>query len=155
MTFVITVGSKVKQVKQLNAIYSNVEVGTIYNVINLTRHGMTLISEDKITIMFITYNEFGNCFVECVKRKWSEWEKDLFTYYDFSGERYNVPVKIRENGKTVQLRTNWENKDNIKVKASCNKTDNFDLDTGIEIADRRMQIKLMERELEKMLDKLD
>lgn len=151
----ITVGGKVKQIKQLNSIYSHVEVGTIYNVINLTRHGMVLTSEDKITTMFITYNEFGNCFIECAKRKWSEWEYDSFVYYDFWGKGYVVPVKHRNDGKVIQLRTDWDDADNIKVKSSCNKTDKFNFDTGMDIADRRMQIKLMERELEKMLDKLD
>lgn len=92
------------------------------------------------------------------KREWSDWKYNTYIYYDFSGNSHTVPVKYRNNGKTVQLRTNWKNatedKPNLRVKASCNKNDDFNFETGLDIADYRMQIKYLQRKLEDMLDRM-
>ena len=73
-------------------------------------------------------------------------------------DHHNSNIKYRNNGKTVQLRTNWKNatedKPNLRVKASCNKNDDFNFETGLDIADYRMQIKYLQRKLEDMLDRM-
>ena len=57
-------------------------------------------------------------------------------------------------GKIVEIRTNWDYKPNIKAKASCSKNDEFDFDTGFDIADGRLQIKLLQKELQDKIDEL-
>ena len=90
------------------------------------------------------------------KRKWTDWKYDMYIYYDFNGNNHTVPVKYRTNGKTVDLRTDWDNvtehKPNLRAKASCNKNDKFNFDSGLDLADNRMQIKYLQRLLEDELD---
>ena len=92
------------------------------------------------------------------KRQWTNWEYDSFIYYNFEGNSCVVPVKYRNNGKIVDLRTDWENateyKPNLRAKATCNKNDKFDFDSGLDLADYRMQIKFLKRKLEDMIDKM-
>ena len=75
-------------------------------------------------------------------------------YADLSADIYRVPIKSRTNGKIVEIRTNWDYKPNIKAKASCSKNDEFDFDTGFDIADGRLQIKLLQKELQDKIDEL-
>ena len=90
------------------------------------------------------------------KRKWTDWKYDMYIYYDFNGNNHTVPVKYRTNGKTVDLRTDWDNvtehKPNLRAKASCNKNDKFNFDSGLDLADNRMQIKYLQILLEDELD---
>lgn len=92
------------------------------------------------------------------KRVWTDWKYDSFVYCNFDGSTSVVPVKYRNNGKVIDLRTDWKNvtedKPNLRAKASCNKNDKFDFDDGLDLADARMQIKYLQRKLEDMLDKM-
>ena len=160
----ITRGSKIQLVKKMG-IFDN--IGEICEVVNVTEDGVISFRFGGCHLGCMSYDEFEKYFINYdetnvkkeSKRKWNDWKYDTFVYYTFEGGSYTVPVKYRSNGKTVELRTNWKNeKDlvnvNLKAKATCNKTDNFDFDFGLDIADRRMQIKLMQRDLEAMLDEI-
>lgn len=156
----ITKGSKIQLVKPMG-IFDN--IGEVCEVIDVTEDG---------TIVFkfgsgkhlgcMSYNEFEKYFVnyeekkvkETPKRTWSEWKCDTFIYYNFDGESYVVPVKYRDNGRIVELRTDWTDEVNLKTKASCSKRDTFDFDTGLDLADHRMQIKLMQLDLQDIIDEM-
>ena len=92
------------------------------------------------------------------KRKWSSWKYDMYIYYDFNGESRTVPVKYRTNGKAIDLRTDWENatesRPNLRAKACCSENDKFDFDTGLDLADNRMQIEFLKRELKDIIDNM-
>lgn len=158
----ITKGSKIQLVKKMG-VFDN--IGEVCEVVNVTEDGVISFRFGGCHLGCMSYDEFEKYFINYdetnvkkeSKRKWNDWKYDTFIYYTFEGGSYTVPVKYRSNGKTVELRTNWENdKDlvNLKTKASCNKNDDFDFDIGIDIADRRMQIKLMKRDLEDFLDEI-
>lgn len=160
----ITEGSKIKLIKPMGPFKN---VGEVCEVVKIDTH------DDVVSISFkygngkhlgiMSFNEFLTYFEECEetkkkeKRKWTNWEYDMFIYNDFKGHTYTQPVKYRNNGKTVELRTDRKNSENIQVKSSCNfkYNDKFDFDLGLEICDQRMQIKLLEEELNDFLDDLE
>ena len=156
----ITKGSKIQLVKPMG-VFDN--IGEVCEVVNVTDAGV-------ISFKFgngrhlgcMSYDEFERYFThyeekkekKVPKRTWTEWECNIFPYADLSANCYNVPIKSRTNGKIVEIRTDWEDEPNIKAKASCSKNDEFDFDTGFEIADGRLQINLLQKELQDMIDEL-
>lgn len=156
----ITKGTKIKLVKRAGLFN---KVGEVCEVIKVTEN-LVIFFKCSMGIAAISYDEFERCFTLCEEehekvkkvRTWSEWKYEDFVYVNLDLDEFIVPMKFRTNGKVVDLRTNYKNNEkNIKVKASCNKYDQFDYDKGVEIADARMFIKLLEKELEEKIDDLD
>lgn len=155
----ITKGSKIKLVKPMGLFN---KIGEICEVVKINEDAV-ITFKCSLGMGCMSYNELDKYFEVCdnakiknkPKRTWNNWVNDVWVYFDKDGRNYKVPVKYRNNGKQVQLRTDWNYESNIQVKASCNKTDEFDLDLGLDIADHRMQIKLLQRDLEIFLDDLD
>lgn len=157
----ITKGSKIQLVKKMG-IFNN--IGEICEVTNITEDGVITFRFGNYHLGCMSYDEFEKYFInydemktkKAPKRTWTNWEYDTFIYYDFDGDSYTVPVKYRNNGKIVDFRTDWDKRAvaNIKTRASCNKNDKFDFETGLDIADHRMQIKLMQQDLEDIIDRM-
>lgn len=156
----VTKGTKIQLVKPMGNILTN--VGETFEVCNLVKDG-SMIIESKVNkfIFIITLDLLVTYFKveeekETPKRTWSEWEYDWFYYFNLSGEEYTVPVKFRDNGKVVELRTNYKNKPNLRVKAICNEKykDKFDFDKGLNLADARLTIKLLQRELDEIIGRM-
>lgn len=155
-------GSKIKLVKPMGVFD---KIGEICEVVRVDENavitfkcsiGYGCMSYDELDRYFEVEDnkELKNKF----KRQWTDWKYDSFIYYNFEGNSCVVPVKYRNNGKIVDLRTDWENatedKPNLRAKATCNKNDKFDFDSGLDLADNRMQIKFLKRKLEDMIDKM-
>ena len=156
----ITKGSKIQLVKPMG-VFNN--VGEVYEVVNVTEDGVISFKfGNGMHLGCMSYDEFERYFVHYEEKKekkvhkriWSEWEYDELPYADLGADIYKVPIKSRTNGKIVEIRTNWDYKPNIKAKASCSKNDEFDFDTGFDIADGRLQIKLLQKELQDKIDEL-
>ena len=158
----IVKGSKIKLVKPMGVFD---KIGEICEVVRVDENavitfkcsiGYGCMSYDELDRYFEVEDnkELKNKF----KRQWTDWKYDSFIYYNFEGNSCVVPVKYRYNGKIVDLRTDWENatedKPNLRAKATCNKNDKFDFDSGLDLADYRMQIKFLKRKLEDMIDKM-
>ena len=153
----ITKGSKIQLVKPMG-VFDN--IGEVCEVVNVTEDGVITFRFGNYHLGCMSYDEFGKYFIhyketkKTPKRKWSNWEKDMFIYFGINGKKTVTPVKYRNNGKILDLRTDWDDKPNLRAKAFCNKTDEFDSEIGLDIADARMQIKLMKKELEDLIDTL-
>lgn len=155
----ITKGSRIKLIKPMGLFD---KVGEICEVVKINEDAV-ITFKCSLGMGCMSYDELDKYFEVCdnviikkkPKRAWTNWTNDMWVYFDTNGSNYKVPIKYRNNGKQVQLRTNWNYEKNISVKASCNKNDRFNLETGLDIADHRMQIKLLERDLEEYLDCLD
>ena len=158
----IAKGSRIKLVHPIGMFN---KVGEICEVVNVNEDavitfkcsfGMGCMSYDELDRYFEVEGANVSKEKKKPKRKWSDWKYDIFIYYDFNGTNHTIPVKYRTNGKTIDLRTDWkyvtEDKPNLRAKASCNKNDKFDFDTGLDLADHRMQIKYLQRLLEDELD---
>ena len=157
----ITKGSRIKLVHPMGMFD---KVGEICEVVKVNEDAV-ITFKCSLRMGCMSYDELDRYFeVEGAnisqkkkpKRKWTDWKYDMYIYYDFNGNNHTVPVKYRTNGKTVDLRTDWDNvtehKPNLRAKASCNKNDKFNFDSGLDLADNRMQIKYLQRLLEDELD---
>ena len=156
----ITKGSKIQLAKPMG-VFDN--IGEVCEVVNVTEDGVISFKfGNGMHLGCMSYDEFERYFVhyeekkekKVTKRIWSEWKHDEFPYAGLDAESYKLPVKYRYNGKIVEIRTDWKCAPNIKAKASCNKNDKFDFNTGFDIADARLQIKLLQKELQDMIDEL-
>ena len=162
----ITKGTKIQLVKPMGILTN---VGEVFEVFDLKENGVILfkfnggmagMSIDEFNVYFKTYEEKETEEVKKPKREWSEWEYDWFYYFDLEGDEYVVPVKFRTNGKKVELRTNWTRKVdgkevvNLKTKASCSSYDVFSFEDGLNLADARMTIKLLQKELDDWIDSM-
>ena len=155
-------GSKIKLVKPMGVFD---KIGEICEVVRVDESAV-ITFKCSIGYGCMSYDELDRYFEiednkelkNKFKRQWTDWEYDSFIYYNFDGTTSVVPVKYRNNGKIVDLRTDWENatedKPNLRTKATCNKNDKFDFDSGLDLADNRMQIKFLKRKLEDMIDKM-
>lgn len=88
---------------------------------------------------------------EPVKRVWSKWKLGYITFYNQTGECIEEDIYYKENRKRVQVKL----KDgSLRANASCYKEDNFDFFKGRELAERRLIMKYLAREVKKYADSL-
>lgn len=75
----------------------------------------------------------------------------ILLFYDQTGECIEEDIYYRENRKRVQVKL----KDgSLRANASCCKEDNFDFFKGRELAERRLIMKYLAREVKKYADSL-
>lgn len=88
---------------------------------------------------------------EPVKRAWSKWKPGYIIFYNQTGECIEEDIYYRENRKRVQVKL----KDgSLRANASCCKEDKFDFFKGRELAERRLVVKYLDREVKKYADSL-
>lgn len=88
---------------------------------------------------------------EPVKRVWSKWKLGYIVFYNITGECIEEDIYYRENRKRVQVKL----KDgSLRANASCCKEDKFDFFKGRELAERRLIMKYLAREVKKYADSL-
>lgn len=88
---------------------------------------------------------------EPVKRVWSKWKLGYIIFYNPNRECIEKEIYYRENRKRVQVKL----KDgSLRANASCCKEDEFDLSKGRELAERRLIMKYLAREVKKYADSL-
>lgn len=156
----LTKGTKIQLTKPfMNGILRD---GDIFEITNLDHNGIItfnapfgtyVMSMDTFLKYFKVMEEEKK--EDPKKRTWSDWEYDWFYFFDLDGDGYVAPIKFRENGKIVEMRTNYNDRENVKVRAFCNlKYDEFDFDKGLDVANARMTIKLLQKELDEMIAKM-
>lgn len=88
---------------------------------------------------------------EPVKRVWSKWKLGYIIFYNPNRECIEKEIYYRENRKRVQVKL----KDgSLRANESCCKEDEFDLSKGRELAERRLIMKYLAREVKKYADSL-
>jgi hypothetical protein len=140
-------GDKIKLVAKMG-VFDN--IGEICEVIDVSDGGViTFKFGGGLHMGCMSYDEFQKYFElveESKKREWSEWE------FKDSGWIYKSPVtyktftffyEYRHNGKKVQVR-----KHGIKAEATCAKEDEFNLETGLKLAECRLLIKCYAKDVE-------
>ena len=83
---------------------------------------------------------------EPVKRVWTKWKCYYLNFYDPKG--YDIALKtfVRENGKHVQIKLTDES---LKASATCRNDDEFSFEKGLDLAERRLIVKYLSREVKK------
>ena len=68
-------------------------------------------------------------------------------YYDLNEIRFEMKLLYRTNGKKIQVKSvNPE----LKAEASCCKEDKFDVDKGLDLAEKRLIVKLLDYQVKEM-----
>lgn len=140
-------GDKIKLVAKMG-VFDN--IGEICEVIDVSDGGViTFKFGGGLHMGCMSYDEFQKYFelVEVPKkRKWTKWA------FKNSGLAYESPVthktlslfyEYRHNGKTVQVR-----QCGTKAEATCAKEDEFNLETGLKLAECRLLIKCYAKDVE-------
>ena len=150
----ITTGTKIQLTAPMG-VFTN--VGEICEIKEIMEDG-TICFKFKRGLGYMSYDEYNKYFKPYVEPKvkkvvWSEWKKAPMTYISIEGKQITIPIKYRYNGHRVDLRTDYP-ANNLKVRASCHKTDNFVLVKGIRLACARLKLKLFTKELEEMTNNM-
>lgn len=81
---------------------------------------------------------------ESIKRTWSKWEPYHSQFYDPDGYNIDLDAFVRENGKRVQIKLADES---LKARATCRNDDEFSFKKGLDLAERRLIVKYLSREV--------
>lgn len=88
---------------------------------------------------------------EPIKRTWSKWKPYYSQFYDSDGYNIDLDAFVRENGKCVQIKLADES---LKASATCRNGDEFLFKKGLGLAEKRLIIKYLSREVKKYADSL-
>lgn len=88
---------------------------------------------------------------EPIKRTWSKWKSYYSQFYDSDGYNIDLDAFVRENGKCVQIKLADES---LKASATCRNGDEFLFKKGLGLAEKRLIIKYLSREVKKYADSL-
>ena len=95
----ITKGSKIQLVKPMG-VFDN--IGEVCEVVNVTEDGVITFRFGNYHLGCMSYDEFGKYFIhyeetkKTPKRKWSNWEKDMFIRAAKVLPAYLIPSVIRK-----------------------------------------------------------
>lgn len=145
----ITKGSKIKLVKEMGE-FDN--IGEVCVVIKVTEDGVISFKfGDGMHLGCMSYDEYEKYFVDYVEpqkiaREWSDWEYDYVNYCDYTGEAMCCDIKVRDNGKKVQLVCTEGIHEGLKSESTCSNSDEFDYDKGYDLAYARLMAKMVKRD---------
>ena len=143
-------GDKIKLVKPMGAFKN---VGEICEVIDVAEGGV-------ISFRFgngrhlgcMSYDEYLKYFEPVIepakpKRIWTNWKIVKFICPDIIGRPVSYYGLCRHNGKKVQVKIEaW----NLRAEASCHYDDEFDFQTGLDLATKRLAVKILDYKVETM-----
>lgn len=147
-------GDKIKLLTPMG-VFTN--VGEICEVVDVNKDGVISFrfGKNREHLGCMSYNEFEKYFELVKKNTWTAWERYKFAYNNLEGSYKNIWVEYRTNGKVVQLRAcDYEKHKFIKVSSTCRNTDVFSLNTGCDIAEKRLRVKLLQEELDRYIRSL-
>lgn len=143
----MTKGDLIRLVKPMG-VFNN--IGEICEVIDVTKNGI-------ISFKFgngkhlgcMSYDEFEKHFelVES-KRVWGNWVPKYLNYICIDNHEFDIEalIETRTNGKIVQARIKLMNGEYITSRASCHKDDEFSIDKGMLLAEKRLVAKIFMHE---------
>ena len=129
-------GDRIKLVKAMGA-FTN--VGEVCEVTDVAEGGVISFKFGGVHLGCMSYDEYKKYFekVEFVKKnEWSEWEKEMISFYDINNEKLYIDILYRDNGKKVQVKGGA-----YRAESICNKVDIFNLNKGFNLAIKRLIVK--------------
>lgn len=142
-------GDKIKLVKPMGVF---INVGEVCEVTDIRNDGSIWFRFGGVHLGCMSYDEYEKYFEpvkEKVKREWSEW-KSCFYDFDFDYRAYGLKIIdsifgdlwYRDNGKRIQIKTTMGD-ETISASATCCDNDEFDFETGLELAIKRLLPKIL------------
>jgi len=144
-------GDKIKLVKPMGA-FTN--VGEICEVVDVTEGGVISFrfGVGSMHLGCMSYDEYLKYFEPVIEekkpvREWTMWKIFNFTYHDINGKLAYCYGQYRHNNKKVQVKIEiW----NLRAEASCHYDDEFDFPTGLDLATKRLMVKILNYQVETM-----
>lgn len=143
-------GDKIKLVKPMG-VFKN--IGEVCEVIDVSQEGFISFKFGDRHLGCMSYDEFQRYFilVEEKKREWSEWEKRYISIGSINKENMLCYVYVRNNGKTIQMKTKDKyNGKLLRVKSVCCDDDKFCYEKGLELVEVRMMVKLLKHQAKEL-----
>lgn len=142
-------GDKIKLVKKMG-MFDN--IGEICEVINVDENGVISFGFgiNGIHLGCMSYNEFEKYFelVQETKREWSSWKTERLFYENLNGDHISTTIYYRHNGKKIRVKGLCEDGTFVSAESSCHSEDKFNLDRGLKLAEYRLVVKLLQKEVE-------
>lgn len=140
-------GDRIKLVKPMG-VFTN--IGEVCEVVEISSSGVISFRFGEYHLGCMSYDEFEKYFeliekVEKPKLKWSDWKPERLPMSVGGGLEFSAFIKYRSNQKEVQVKYK-----NIKARSSCHEDDIFDLEKGLFLAKRRLAVKILEDENNKI-----
>lgn len=88
---------------------------------------------------------------EPVKGVWSKWKPYFLFFYNADGYNIDLDVLFRDNGKRVQVKLR---DGSLKASATCRNDDEFLFKKGLGLAEKRLIVKYLAREVEEYANSL-
>lgn len=149
----ITKGMKIEAIKNVYDVIKTGEVCEIKEVKNNETIAFRFGGSHLGVMTLKEYNEYfkpyGNC--NDKKKKWSKWKSKTKNYFTLDGEFRSITIEYRTNGQTVQVRTGVSG-NYLRARSSCSPRDNFVMDNGLDIAEKRLIMKLHQQELDRVVN---
>lgn len=103
----------------------------------------------------MSFDEYEKYFelveAEPIKRVWTKWKPCYLHFYDTDGYDIDLDVLFRKNDKRVQVKLA---DGSIKASATCRNDDEFSLAKGLDLAEKRLIVKYLAREVKEYADSL-
>lgn len=105
----------------------------------------------------MSFDEYEKCFElveeekEQAKRVWTKWKHHYLNFYDPKGYDIDLDTFVRENGKHVQIKST---DGSLKASATCRNDDEFSFEKGLNLAERRLIVKYIAREVKEYASSL-
>lgn len=88
----------------------------------------------------MSFDEYEKYF----ERVWTKWKHHYLNFYDPKGYDIDLDTFVRENGKHVQIKST---DGSLKASATCRNDDEFSFEKGLNLAERRLIVKYIAREV--------
>lgn len=136
-------GDRIKLVRKMG-VFDN--IGEICEVTDIQEGGVICFKFGGCHLGCMSYDEYEKYFEKVetpVKRIWSKWNVMYNNdFIDINGKKRGFLYYVRDNGKKVQVRC-----DLFKAEATCCKDDTFDFDKGLNLAKKRLIVKLLNNQV--------
>ena len=84
------------------------------------------------------------------KHEWTEWRDNYVYFESINEEDVGTSYQYRHNHKKVQVRCILDDDIVLKAEACCHYTDTFDLDGGLNLAEKRLVVKYMDYQVKEL-----
>lgn len=149
----ITKGMKIEAIKDIYDVIKTGEICEITEIKNNDTIAFRFGGSHLGVMTLKEYDEYFKPYNTCNKEKkvWSKWRSKTKNYFTLDGEFQSITIEYRTNGQRVQVRTG-KSGNYLRARSSCSPRDNFVMNNGMELAEKRLIMKLHQQELDKVVN---
>lgn len=140
------VGDKIRLIREMG-VFKN--VGEICTIVDIAKGGVISFRFGGCHLGCMSYDEYLKYFEKVDDRHWTNWIDTTVRYCNLDNKTDYITVSWRHNAKRVQIKYSG-----LLAEACCHSEDTFDEKVGLELATKRLKIKLLKRQLDEYTARL-